>query len=219
MRLGQTEVGSFVVQIFCRVPPALEDRPDLFPDTVPSPYERSVTETLARSLDALDRAVAAGGAISKFESTIPDGVSANLCEALAGMQHEDQKITIALSWAPARQPMIQRRSEFSFGPSSLAVAGRLFRANSSSDFAELTGFVIKLDRRINARRGTIGLQAKVGDYSKTIFIRLEQMEYSQAVQAHNDKLVVSCAGTLEKTARGLRLRYLSSFVVHPADDR
>jgi len=107
-RVGQTERGSFVATILAPVTP--EVAPSLFDngqdalDLFQEPYERRVTPLLMQALyvlrGALDRA--------KPEDVldgVSQGVSANLCEALAAMAPLEltAALTIGISWSPNRR--------------------------------------------------------------------------------------------------------------------
>src|SRR5262249_40239707 len=86
-RLGQTEPGSFIVTILSPVPPSLADPSGHF-IALEEPYERQVTRVLAGALDSVRRAAedaASTGQVNGFIQAVPSGVSANLCDALAGM--------------------------------------------------------------------------------------------------------------------------------------
>src|SRR6202042_2775763 len=89
-----TEPGSFVVALEAPVASAParasvaakagESQDTLFADPRP-PFARLVTELLVRSVDQSLRAaaeVAAGADLTVFDGAVPDGVSANLLEAL-----------------------------------------------------------------------------------------------------------------------------------------
>ena len=62
LRLGQTEVGSYVLTILSPVPPALKIEPDLFGDVGPDPFARKVTRTMALALQATKSAAAQAAA-------------------------------------------------------------------------------------------------------------------------------------------------------------
>ena len=222
-RLGQTEPGSFIVRISSRVPPTLDIQEDLLPigenKAVTEPFERRVTETLAGSLGALTELVKVRhptAQLTTSSSIVKKGVSANLCEALVGMEEDDQKISVRLTWARSRPVQTSYPSEFSFAPGSLPVlaeVARHFRASAPDLGYELVGYVVKLAKTPKARRGTIGVFVVVDGHPKVISVRLEEYEYRQAVRAHRDKLIVSCSGELVKEGHGLTLKNYRNFAV------
>ena len=86
-RLGQTEPGSFIITIISPVPPSLAGpNGQLF--ELAEPYERRVTQMLAGALNSVRQAAedaATTGKVDSFVRAVPSGVSANLCDAVAGM--------------------------------------------------------------------------------------------------------------------------------------
>jgi hypothetical protein len=88
VRLGQTEQGSFVVTLLAPVPPLLQ--PQLDPAWAAlddEPWERRVTRRLISALEASRNAAerALSGHPGAFERAVAQGVSANLCEAVANL--------------------------------------------------------------------------------------------------------------------------------------
>lgn len=85
-RMGQTERGSYVATILAPVAPDLG--PSLFDSVGPDaeletePYERKVTLLLMSALQSL-RSTLDRGRVDNLLRSLPAGVSANLCEALA----------------------------------------------------------------------------------------------------------------------------------------
>jgi hypothetical protein len=108
VRMGQTERGSFVLTILSRVTPDLVQPYAGVRDVVPEPFERMVTRRLAVALAAIDasaKAAIATGNIDTFGRSVEQGVSANLCDALAGMSETDgvgRDVDISLAWARVR---------------------------------------------------------------------------------------------------------------------
>jgi hypothetical protein len=107
-RLGQTEQGSYVLTLLSPVAPQLtfHSDTDLFPE---EPFERRVIQTLARSVR-----LAVGAAESSATATTPDfrpfqdavigGVSANLCEGIAGLftATDPASVELSIAWALSR---------------------------------------------------------------------------------------------------------------------
>lgn len=120
VRIGQSERGSYILTVISRIPPQLHgEQPPLF-DT-DTPFERKVTETLARSLHALTGAAeqaALTQQMAAFDEAIPHGVNANLCDAVVGLWGGDERqrnLEFSFSWSPARPvpPERVRRVAFS----------------------------------------------------------------------------------------------------------
>jgi len=89
VRMGQSERGSYVLTILSPVAPELRPaQQSLLPVEPEEPYERLVTRTLMVGLKALNaaaRQAAADGKMTPFQEAVGRGVSANLCDAVAGL--------------------------------------------------------------------------------------------------------------------------------------
>ena len=108
LRLGQTERGSYVLNIISPVSPRL-GQIDIFSDPIDEPFERQAVITLATALDALlkacNRAVPTPSA-ELFHEVVSKGVSANLCSAIVGMSGPtdvaSDRLRISFSFARTR---------------------------------------------------------------------------------------------------------------------
>ena len=115
VRMGQTERGSYVLTILSPVAPALAPEGELPLDLEPSePYERQVTRTLAEGLAAMElaaRDAAASGGMGGFEQAVQRGVSANLCDAVAGLSavSPGEGLDIRIAWSRTR-PVDEHRA-------------------------------------------------------------------------------------------------------------
>ena len=106
VRLGQTEHGSFAVKLMAPVPPVLQmvcnEAWTRFGD---EPHERQVTRRLVQALEASRDAAElahSGDGTAAFEAAVARGVSANLCEALAGLTAQSNRLEVSVSWAKTR---------------------------------------------------------------------------------------------------------------------
>jgi len=106
-KFGQTEIGSFVLTMECSIPPRLQQTllgGDGDPD---APFDRKTCVRLAHALYAAEGATresAASGKIEPFRQRAKDGVSANLCAAIAEVLDATSADTLraSFSFAPNR---------------------------------------------------------------------------------------------------------------------
>jgi hypothetical protein len=137
VKLGQTEHGSFVVTLLAPVPPLLEAEQGRtlaslsWASLNDEPPERIVTRRLMEGLEASRRAaeMARSGDGAAFENAVTAGVSANLCDAVAGLIEQSDGLEISLTWARTRPtPEAQRKVAFSAKDAEiLREAARTFR--------------------------------------------------------------------------------------------
>ncbi len=219
VRLGAPERGSFVVTALSPVPPSLEPGADGQERLdVAEPFERDVMLKLVGSLGALRRA-AEGGSTTDFDAVVREGVSANLCAAIADMDAAPagtEGVEVALSWARTRPVAagLPRRVLISSGAMPvIREAARVFRETTPVEEFELTGTVIRLDRPDTAREGTVTILGFVEGSPRRVTLQLEPAEYAVAIRAHEERLPVQCAGVLRRTATSFRLEGVRGFDV------
>jgi hypothetical protein len=207
VRVGQTERGSYVLTILSPVPPALAPEGELPLDLEPpEPYERQVTRILAEGLAAMEhvaRKAASSGGMAAFEHAVSLGVSANPCEAVAGLSAvslaDGLDIRIAWSRTPPAAPSIPSR--IVLGSDSIPLiqeAAGLFKDTAPVEDVEIQGFVTRLARGPQERSGEATLEGLVDGQLRRAAVELGEGIYSQAVQVHDQRQRVACAGDLVK---------------------
>ncbi|GAB4385415.1 MAG: hypothetical protein Kow0022_11180 [Phycisphaerales bacterium] len=226
VRVGQTERGSYVLTVISRVPPMLRSGNDQLFGGDEEPYERQVTADLAVALTAVERAAesaAATGSFEDFERAVRVGVSANLCEAIAGLSMDDgpsSTVDFSFSWSRARPARAEQVSEVVIAHDRVPFvreAARLLRERAPIDGFELEGPVVKLERSEGAVTGFVTVYALVEDCPRRVRIELPEVEYNQAISAHRDGLDIRCSGRLVREGRGYTLENPVGFVVQAQD--
>lgn len=223
LRLGQTAHGSFIMSVRSPVPPALRDAQLFAGVQVDEPFEREVTKTLARGLaaasHAAERAVATAD-LAPFSDAVALGVSANLCEALAGLSRQThaQNVTVTVNWSPSRELLEPLPARFRFSADAvtvLAEAARLFRDRAPREEFELHGVVVGLNRPEGARVGTVKIAGVVDGLLRNVRLELTGDDYRLATQAHEAERRVTCLGDLVKEGRSLALQNAHGFELEP----
>lgn len=221
VRVGQTERGSYVFKVISKVPPMLRSETNLFGES-DEPYERKVTADLAVALAAVEEATesaASTGEFESFERSVTQGVSANLCEAIAGLSMDDdtsRAVDFAFSWSrsrPARENQISRVVIAHDRVQFIQEAARLLRERAPIEGFELEGPVIKLERHGNTGPGIATVYGLVEDSPRRVRIELAEEDYNQAIQAHGDGLDVRCGGRLVREGRSYVIKNPAAFTV------
>ncbi len=227
VRMGQTERGSYVLTILSPVAPALASEGELPLDLEPpEPYERQVTRTLAEGLAALEHAArqaAASGGMGAFEQAIRQGVSANLCDAVAGLAAASpgEGLAVRIAWSRSRPVSGGVPSRIFLGSDSIPLiqeAARRFKDTASVEDVEVEGFVTKLNRGPQDIPGEITLEGPVDGGLRRITVELVGDAYSEAVRAHQHRQRVACGGDLTKERGGFRLDNPRHFRVLDTDE-
>lgn len=215
VRMGQTEIGSFVVTMQSPVPPDLREN---LPGTpVSEPFERRVTRTLTTALAATERAAriaASSGSMAAFEEAQGFGVSANLCDALIGLYESSraQALGVGVSWAPVR-PMTDGlvQSLVTIQRDALPIlkeVSRNFKARFPERAVEIVGYVVKLERGEGAEVGRVTVFGNVRGQRKSVRVRMDLSgaEYDLALLTHFNGQVLEAAGELIKEGRQFVLK-------------
>ena len=211
VRLGQTEQGSFVVTLLTS-PIAPQTRaPSLFPEDQPDDDsdERRMTRRLAEALAAARQAAenAVSGRRDAFDETVGNGVSANLCEALAALIEPFPTLDISVHWAwthPA--DALRRMVRFAKADAPiLREAASSFRAREPMPDRQLFGFVQRLKRSEAEDDGTIHLVTQIDGRNCTVAVALKQSDYDAAIQAHRNRAALALQGDLERSGQRWRL--------------
>ncbi|MFO7775161.1 MAG: hypothetical protein R6W89_05130 [Candidatus Hydrogenedentota bacterium] len=229
VRVGQTERGSYVLTVLSRVPPELrrEEVESLEDAEQDEPYERKVTAELARALAAMEQAAenaAASGAFDSFDAAVRSGVSANLCEAVAGLASDgdtSRSLDFSFSWSPTRPVRNGQVSRVSIAGDRapyVSEAARILKQREPVENFELEGPVIKLERTENAPTGMVTVYAMVDDSPRRIRMELPEEEYSQAIKAHGEGMDIRCEGELAREGRGYVLRNPLGFTVRTTEE-
>jgi hypothetical protein len=222
-RFGQTEVGSFVVTIECSVAPALQHNL-LQGDDFDAPMERKATRRLASGLAATQRAVLeslTSSGIEAFQQRTRDGVSANLCDAVAEILEATSadRVTTSFAFAASRPIAQATPSSVAFGADdagTLREAANRMRATASYPGIELQGPVFKLQRE-GADSGEVVISASVEGKLRNVHMELNRDDYQTAVAAHRDSTFVRCQGNLQRDGRTWVLQNVLDFGAIDAD--
>ncbi len=224
VRLGQTERGSFVLNIESPVPVALQgqQRMDLGLGG-DEPFERRVTQMLMRALAAVRNAAAessARGTLDPFTAAVERGVSANLCDAIVGL-HEGgagRTLSVRMHWASARtpDPAFAQPSYVAFTRDVIPVlqeVSRQFKESGLREEFELQGVPVTLHSESAQAGGTVLVDAVVNGAVRRVRITLPSGEYELAIAAHKDEKTVSCSGELVREGRAFVLRNPRGFTI------
>ncbi len=209
MRLGQTGHGSFIVNLLTQ--PLPPPSPTLFedPHDQNAPATRRMTKRLVQALSAVRRAAEqmASGNRSAFAESTAEGVSANLCEALAQIVEPFPTLDVGLSWAQTR-PMKKPTTVVHFSQSDAALlteAAQAFRARAPKPDTHVRGFVRTLKRGEKEADGTTTLKTEIDGQTQSVEAALEKFDYERAVEAHKTKAMVVLTGDLERTGQRWKL--------------
>ena len=220
--LGQTEQGSYVVNVIAPLP---AEQPTLDPQIENYSLAQAVTANLVAGLDALARATTKyepGGLLTQFDEAVIQGASANLCDALLGFSGSERNRSFEIKITAEDSPLLPATPRtFSFGPSSiyaLAKATEYYKEDYILPSRTLIGFIRKLSRKKNDATGTAVLQTTVGDTERYVKVELTENDYHLAVIAHDGTKLVTCSGDVQIKSRSAVLLNPRNFGMLTAED-
>ena len=203
VRLGQTEHGSFAITLLGPiVSPPIQVSPVNELRVEDQPFERQVVYRLVEALSAARRATddTNRGMTAAFQHAVDNGVSANLCEALAKLIRALSRFEISISWAST---WLTNRPQAVEGFSKhdepiLKQASRAFRSRFPVPDETLIGYIPRLNSGKHETGGTITFHAKVNGVNRSVTAVLPHDQYRQAIRAHDEKATVVLRGDLER---------------------
>lgn len=216
LKLGQTEIGSYVVNVIAPVGLPLSHQESIATTSM----TRMVTANLASSLEALASAIEEfkqADDLTVFDKAVTNGASSNMCDALIGLSGEKKSRGFEIAITPSSSDSFKSDSKtFIFSAetiSFISVAAEYFKDDYVILDRTFTGFIKRLDRPAQQENGTITIEATVATIEKLIMVELTPADYALAIEAHQAKDVVSCHGNLHVKARTARLLEPAAFRV------
>jgi len=222
VRLGQTEIGSYVINIIAPLDSQESKKYDLLEKIS---FSRIVTMTLDKGLGAISSTVdhfKRNNNLSVFEEAVEKGVSANLCDALIGLTGEkhSRDVNISISFSKFEPEEEDLKIEHLFRSDIvpyLEQASEYLKENYIMPNITISGFVKKLDREKDKVYGLVTVTAVVEDKDRNVTFELSEIDYLDAIHAHENKQEVQCTGDLYISPRSAKLINNTNFRVIDID--
>jgi hypothetical protein len=214
--LGQTEVGSYVVNVIAPL------RPNTSPKSGGDEVQlaQAVTLSLANSLEALINASNDYGLKQDptvFEAAIAKGASANMCDALLGFSGTEHNREFEIRISGAAGPMFEGETKIFLFNAGYVIALQKASSYYKDDYVlrdrEIWGFVKKLHRPKGDENGTITVESTVDQIERNVNIELGPDDYHKSILAHDKKSAVKCRGDIHVKSRSATLLNPTDFKV------
>ncbi len=219
VRLGQTEIGSYIVNVVA----PLDVRPEQ-ENIDRTSLARVVTNTLGTGLSSLKRLSNQRLENDEFlQNIVDDGVSANLCDSIVGISGEDRKrgIEVSISYSFSEEIAENPNVVYSFSSEDIPLiekASELLKENYVLKGVTVSGLVKKLDRDENDDVGTVTVVAFLEDRERAVSFELSPEQYHEAIQAHDKKKYVEIRGDVHVSPRSAKLVNGKGFKVFGSGD-
>jgi hypothetical protein len=214
-RLGQTDRGSFVVNVACPL-----DEQLTFSESE-EPFGRRVTSLLLDALDTLARAADEGVKDDLIDPARRRGVSANLCESLLMLRPSGDRASLSVSatWSRTRLPSsrikdrrVELRQEAFSVAEALAPRLRTISKPRSSRFFGFVGALVGQPTQTDPRpSGEVRFRLFDQDEELPARADLAADEYAVAGAAHLAGDLVSFRGILHRLPRLNRIEQVAQF--------
>lgn len=203
VRLGIPSKGSYVLRIETPLPP---------PGVVPPVSSRDVLLHLYQATSAAHAAAleSRDGNFTPFGDRVGDGVSANLCQALADIGGVRQSpFELRFAWAPA-EPQELATPPVEFAKPTIAVlkgGAKYLRELPVTETVSVAGRVVDLHRSPMDRLGRVQIEGTIlsgalqSAEKVTVTMRLTAEQYGLAVRAHGSQQRLLVVGQLRYTGR------------------
>lgn len=220
LRLGQTEVGSFIVNVLAPI----SNEVVVQEDSELISLGRAVTMNLARSLSAVQRSMESfkeSEDFIHFEEAVSKGVSANLCDALIGLSGTEHTRDLTISIQPGggeaewqNIPLVHSFDAVMIP--YLKSASNFYKGNYIIKNYQAYGVVTGMKHLQSEDFGVISVKSLVNGVERIISIQLDMIEYWEALVAHAQGRMVSCMGDLNVNPRSAQLLEPTKFSVSGA---
>lgn len=223
MRLGQTEHGSYVVNLIAPIYTSESEQVDDFKSSL----TRAVTNTLSKSLSAIAESIdeyKGSNNERAFDLAVEKGVSANFCDALVGIaggsKARDFEIKISMS---KKEHCLEEGLKLSHSFNAnifpfIEKASEYYKDNYVIEGKLISGHVVKLTHEHDAENGSITIDASVNGRNKHVTLDLSVQDYWKAYHAHKDHDVVEVVGDLYVSPKSAKLLNPQRFKIISSGD-
>lgn len=218
LRLGQSQRGSFILSILSRwdFTSDLQSTLDLGEAT----FGRRVTKCLAKALVATSLAIRKSvvDGVEPFLQSYKEGVSANLCQALAKLAREGDGIDVAVHWSPSspERPVdslsLKREDAAILIEAAAALAGK----ENKQDYL-MEGQIATITEAPDRFDGSAVLETIYGNSVRKVRIKFGQSDRVTIYDAAKNKLWVRVIGDLHREGNRLSLLNPRDIAIVPED--
>lgn len=222
LMLGQTEIGSYVVNVIAPADPVVHDDAHI---AGAIPLAQAITLNLVTSLAALEKAsVTYEGTedLKVFDAAVQMGASSNMCDALLGFSGEKHHRSFEITISGVSGPLFENEPrKFAFNPRHVELLEKVsgyYKDDYVLPQRQLTGYITKLSRPKDETAGTIIIDSNLGGVDRKVRVELSGDDYHMAVLAHDNSKLVRVVGDVHIKSKTARLLNPVNFGVIEIED-
>lgn len=216
VELGQTEEGSFVLNIFLPNNFYEDETPQLIPEESFSRKALKIFAEASKELVNKTNTFNQTGDISVFDDSFKLGVSSNLCNSIIEISANgtnDVNIDIVFNNGLEVDEVIESISFTKEVIPTIQKVAEYYKKDLSEEDFEIIGYVTKLHQEIEEEDGEISLSCLLDGKLKKVKMILNEEQYLIAQEAHKNKKLLVCKGTLNMFDRSTVLSKVTSVLI------
>jgi hypothetical protein len=221
IELGQTEEGSFIINIFIPRDYYEGDESTLFQEESFTRKALIILEDASTELLTKAEQYTQSNDITIFDESILKGVSSNLCYAISEISSNGQSdVLIDIEYNNGIDKEIEIR-KIAIKRDVIQIINKVaeyFRRDLVEDDFSVYGYVTKLHQEIDEVEGEITLTAIIEGKLRKVKIVLNPEQYLIAQTAHRGKQMIVCKGRLLIQERSTMLLNVSSVLLSEIED-
>ena len=219
LRLGQSQRGSFVLTILSPWDFTPENGPAL--DLGEPTFGRRVTRTLASALRATKSAIRLGVAagVAPFVDVYKEGVSSNLCLALARLAREGNGVDVSVEWSPVRPESDLVKFQLRRDDASILTeaANELAREWDEPDVS-LEGLVAAITEPPEQFDGSAVVETMIAGAIRKVRVQFDKAQRDTIYDAAKEKRWIRLVGDLRRDRQRLLLLNPRDLALIDAED-
>lgn len=215
--LGQTEIGSFIINVDAKVADENDDHVFRLTET-PPPLEHKVVERISTALQQVIQATEGTLITDIATDAYKEGITANMCESLLKLKpdsgsHVELETTIHYASAVTDTIGIKKVAKFSdLHFSVLQEIANIYRDKTVVEDMTLVGFINKMQLH-NQDERTISIECRLESGKRLVQVRLTEKQHELACDAYKKSLLVQISGVVDKSTKLWTVEKASNFSV------
>lgn len=224
IRMGQTEEGSFIINIYLPNDYYEDGQLPLFEEENDSFTRKALAIIEQASIELINKAKIfeeQNNNLSVFDDSYLVGVSSNFCSAVSEISSNgknDVEIEIILNNGINEKEDIRKIEINKEIIPIVDTVKEYYKQDLTTENFVLIGHVTKLHQEIDDTEGDITLTCEIEGKLKKVKLELIETFYTIAQEAHRNKSYLRCVGTLQTNGKVTTLTNITDVLIVPEDE-
>jgi len=204
-RIGQSQYGSFVANIHCKLERPETPQTDLEGNVISPPFGRKTVLRVLRGIGNVEESIRVDSPDPIVDNYL-EGLNANMCDTLVdiiriGLGND---LNISANLEPMWAIPSDIYTDIPLRPSAegyIIEASEILKEETPKEKCELRGYVFQLRKKPTEKERTIRILAFNEEEAIPVTIKPDDASYQLAIDAHKDSKMIRVMGILEKKGR------------------